>query len=299
MPINRKELKLQARLTMHNAVPSFWKISAVFLLLTFVLSSIVYAVMLPPLAEHYYIHGRLDLLFPYVLLLLLLYRRVMHFSFGQWALRASRDQPVSYRVLTKGFDIAGRVIIMNLLIFLRLFLGIFLLSLCVCGAMAVMIDPTHPTPLELFFVFICVAAAYAVIIYIFLRYAFAPYLLADHPGDGARAVVRRSAEMMRGHKWELFQLYLSFLGWYLIKFLLAILVTLPFMFHIAQIYGNMDLSTPIATAHVMTASMPIAVAVSLATLPLSMWLTPYVRLTVAGFYLSVLEPPVNPNPNRP
>ena len=32
----------------------------------------------------------------------------------------------------------------------------------------------------------------------------APYLLADYPDDGAGAAVRRSVEMMRGRKWELF-----------------------------------------------------------------------------------------------
>ena len=64
---------------------------------------------------------------------------------------------------------------------------------------------------------------------IMLRYAMAPYLLADYPDDGAGAAVRRSVEMMRGRKWELFKLYVSFLGWELLGVLLTLLAYLPFL----------------------------------------------------------------------
>ena len=53
---------------------------------------------------------------------------------------------------------------------------------------------------------------------IILTYAYAmvPYLVRDYPNIGAREALRISADMMRGHKWDLFVLHLSFIGWALL-----------------------------------------------------------------------------------
>lgn len=45
------------------------------------------------------------------------------------------------------------------------------------------------------------------------RYAMAPYLMAQYPDMGIREAVNRSKELMYGHKWRLFCLQLSFIGW--------------------------------------------------------------------------------------
>ena len=45
------------------------------------------------------------------------------------------------------------------------------------------------------------------------RYRMAIYLLVDDPGRGVMECIRLSKEMMKGHKWELFVLDLSFIGW--------------------------------------------------------------------------------------
>ena len=44
-------------------------------------------------------------------------------------------------------------------------------------------------------------------------YSQAFYVLAENPGIGAREALRRSQEMMKGHKMEMFVLNLSFMGW--------------------------------------------------------------------------------------
>lgn len=46
-----------------------------------------------------------------------------------------------------------------------------------------------------------------------LRYAMAPYILAENPGMTASEAITASKQMMDGHKGELFCLGLSFLGW--------------------------------------------------------------------------------------
>ena len=47
-------------------------------------------------------------------------------------------------------------------------------------------------------------------------YSMAYYVKADHPNYGWRECMDASIEMMRGHKWELFVLDLSFIGWYIV-----------------------------------------------------------------------------------
>lgn len=46
-----------------------------------------------------------------------------------------------------------------------------------------------------------------------LAYALAPFLLRDEPELSAREILTKSRMMMQGHKWELFILMLSFIGW--------------------------------------------------------------------------------------
>ena len=45
------------------------------------------------------------------------------------------------------------------------------------------------------------------------RYRQALYLLLDHPERSAWQCLRESSALMSGHKWELFVLDLSFIGW--------------------------------------------------------------------------------------
>jgi len=44
-------------------------------------------------------------------------------------------------------------------------------------------------------------------------YAMTPFILEDHPELTAKEAIRRSMELMDGHKGELFMLGLTFLGW--------------------------------------------------------------------------------------
>lgn len=48
------------------------------------------------------------------------------------------------------------------------------------------------------------------------RYAMAPFIMAEDPECTASEAIRRSKEMMNGHKFDLFCLHLSFIGWALL-----------------------------------------------------------------------------------
>lgn len=47
-------------------------------------------------------------------------------------------------------------------------------------------------------------------------YAMAPYIANDHPEMTAREAIAASKEMMKGHRWRLFCLEISFIGWALL-----------------------------------------------------------------------------------
>lgn len=44
-------------------------------------------------------------------------------------------------------------------------------------------------------------------------YAMTPFILAEHPQLTAQEAISASKDMMEGHKWELFVLRLTFIGW--------------------------------------------------------------------------------------
>ncbi|WP_281426824.1 DUF975 family protein [Paenibacillus solanacearum] len=48
-------------------------------------------------------------------------------------------------------------------------------------------------------------------------YAMTPFILIEDPQLTVNEAITRSREMMDGHKWELFCLYLSFIGWFLLS----------------------------------------------------------------------------------
>ncbi len=50
-----------------------------------------------------------------------------------------------------------------------------------------------------------------------LSYSMAQFILVDHPELSAMDAINESKRMMTGHKGELFVLYLSFLGWFILS----------------------------------------------------------------------------------
>jgi uncharacterized membrane protein len=47
-------------------------------------------------------------------------------------------------------------------------------------------------------------------------YALTPYILAENPNIKPTQAINLSCRMTKGHKWEMFVLGLSFIGWYLL-----------------------------------------------------------------------------------
>lgn len=75
-------------------------------------------------------------------------------------------------------------------------------------------------------------------------YALTSYILIDNPELSYNAAITKSRQMMNGHKWELFILDLSFIGWgilTMITFGLASIYTYPYMGTArANFYNNLQ-----------------------------------------------------------
>lgn len=62
-------------------------------------------------------------------------------------------------------------------------------------------------------------------------YRMVPYILADNPNIGAQEAIALSNEMTKGHKFDMFVLDLSFIGWYLLGALalgVGVLFVMPY-----------------------------------------------------------------------
>ena len=284
MKIDRRALKARAREAMGQTQPRFWAVALVYILLTtgvqIALSLLLSA--LPGGTSGIFLN-----------ILFFLYSTVILFGLRLWSLWAWRKLDPGMGALTQGFSIPGRVILMELFIFVRVFGWALLFIL----ALAIFALPLSAVLAASPILYLPYAGALYVLIWVFmLRYNMAPYLLADRPDDGPSLAIRRSVEMMRGRKWELFKLQLSFLGWEAINWVLSLAV---FFFLCAQAgLFQMSVGLDSLLLYQSVANGLVNVALSgLVTLPLSLWLLPYQEVAQAGFYEEIRQ--AGPAPGTP
>lgn len=284
MKIDRRALKARAREAMGQTQPRFWAVALVYILLTtgvqIALSLLLSA--LPGGTSGIFLN-----------ILFFLYSTVILFGLRLWSLWAWRKLDPGMGALTQGFSIPGRVILMELFIFVRVFgwALLFILALSIFALPLSAVLAASPI------LYLPYAGALYVLIWVFmLRYNMAPYLLADRPDDGPSLAIRRSVEMMRGRKWELFKLQLSFLGWEAINWVLSLAV---FFFLCAQAgLFQMPVGLDSLLLYQSVANGLVNVALSgLVTLPLSLWLLPYQEVAQAGFYEEIRQ--AGPAPGAP
>ena len=83
-------------------------------------------------------------------------------------------------------------------------------------------------------------------------YAMTPYILEDNPELSAWEASTRSREIMKGHKFDLFYLYLSFIGWAILSILtfwIGFIWLIPYM-QLAEVsfYNDITGGSPVADA---------------------------------------------------
>ena len=131
------------------------------------------------------------------------------------------------------------------------------------------------TILEAIFIFLWSCLFFIPGIVAAYRYRLSAYALLDDPDISPLEAIRRSKQMMMGRKMDLFITDLSFLGW----LILAGVV-------VSAVYQLALLFLPMTVADLVSLAANIAI---------SMFLSAYMSLTAAGFYLFALgnqAPPV-------
>lgn len=118
----------------------------------------------------------------------------LSWGFAVWFLRLIRNRDINYGRLFDGYKDFGRI-----------FLAGILVMICEAIGFALLIVPG---------------------IIVSLLFSQTCFILKDDPQISATDAMKRSMEMMKGHKMELFILWLSFIGWVILALLTCGLGTL-------------------------------------------------------------------------
>ena len=305
MEIDRKELKRRARADMGAAQPPFWAVLLAYLLLTTGVSDLLYLVPLPG-------GDAIPTTSIFLSVLISLYLCVMSFGLDLWSLWTTRHLDPGVNALFQGFSVVGRVIWLNISMALQITFRLFPAVIALVLFYFLLSPLLLAAPVAL--IFCTIPVMFALYYNIVLRYALAPYLLADHPDDGAGLAIRRSMELMRGWKWELFKLDFSFIGWLILLEVLrllascaalagsgffALLTQLPaadlprlipgYVVWLNDFSGTLgsfsDTQVQLFTLFSQVGEGTFASLLGdLFSLPLLLWLTPYRKVSRAAFY---------------
>ena len=264
MEIDRKQLKQQAKEAMLLSKPSFWVVTFVYLLMTTGLSTA---------AD--FSEGTLGLFLSFAITM---YSWVVGFSFRLWSLWTARRLDPGLGSLLEGFSVAGRVIMLEISILGRTFGWTLLLA--VPAGLLMVVSMTSMLGYILAIGLMSIAVSVVV-----LRYSLSYYVLADFPDAGSAYALRRSVQLMKGWTMELVKLHLSFAGWYILS------ITLSFAGMAAgalisggiTIAGLLDLANITQISAALNAGIPSLMG-TLFALPVALYLTPYIEVTLAQFY---------------
>ncbi len=215
MPFNRIALKMDARAKIKTAVPQPYFTTGIYLAVMIIIGALNNALnsRFDPAAPGVQgaagavVFSSSTLFYTMVFLILLaLVSNFISVGYSWFTLRISRRLPAVPANLLDAFNLSFKVLGLSVVVSVFTFLWLCL------------------------FIVPGLIAAY--------RYRLVFYILFDHPEYGILQCISESSNMMKGRKWELFVLDLSFIGWQLLSaFTMGILLiwTLPYIF---VTYGN-------------------------------------------------------------
>lgn len=283
---NRKAFKQEAKQLMRNATPHFMLVALVYYLLTAGLNYVV--TFLTDVGG--LLSGVLSM---FLSILVSLFAMVMAVGFSNFALRLSRGEAAGTGSLFEPFSYTGRSIGMSLLVALFTFLWTMLVAVVViilCVAIFMLLESV-PALAVILFLIVYIAMLVAIVM-ITLRYAMANFALAENPEGGAMNAIRRSIQMLRGHKGKLFIMQLSFIGWELLVGLIIVVVLgigllvggVAWLMDAVMAVGDDPMGAYNLTMQMMSRLSLWVVLAEVLAMPLSLWLITYQQTAFARFY---------------
>ena len=194
--LDRVQLKLEAKAITKNARVSAYLFTLLYLVIIMVLEGLDWLASGGMMAEYAYLYGDLEMmeLFQYlprlslppvaitfISIVISLVSAILGTGYILYTMNVRKGLETPYATLFDGFLFAGKVIL------LQIVMGIFVFLW------------------SMLFIIPGIVAGY--------RYRFALYNLCDNPSIGVMEALNMSKAQTRGHKWELFVLDLSFIGW--------------------------------------------------------------------------------------
>ena len=319
--MDRKALKQAAKDNLRRARPNPMWVTLVYLLLTAGISQVVELVTSNPAGTIAAIaqaaaegadvtrmaqiwmtsggQGSVVLLF--LTILVMLYGMVLSFGYHSYTLRRTDGEEAGFGTLLSGFTMVGRIILMNLVIacFTLAWTLLAVVPAAMLGGVVMVVmmillnGSTLALVLGVLFLYGAILAGAVLAAYLSMRYAFAPFLLADQPELSGLEAVRRSRILLRDRLGEMFTLHLSFFGWLILQ---PLLLTAAVGLAVAAVWTAG--AAPFFYSAAVLGGMIVG---TLAVLPFQMWFVPYYYGTMAGYYRTVVSAPVEafPEADRP
>lgn len=150
---------------------------------------------------------------------------VLTLGFNHTLLKTLRREEISYATVLARLPQFFKAVGLHLMILLRVFLWMLPgWGVSLIGAVALVFAPA----LGLLIMLAAMVMMIVLMIRAAYRYRLSTYILADLPETGINAAIRRSSEVMKGRKMELFSLEVSFVGWYLLVYVVQVMVLTMF-----------------------------------------------------------------------
>lgn len=232
MGFDRFAAKHAARESMRLNNPSPILVTLVYFALTTLLSAVISYLLYDPAADviwcaragyeaeeildYILMNHQQDLyLMAGVEILFSIYSVFMGFGYTSYALRMARNEQPGLSHLFDGFARPLRVLWASILMDLFALLWTLLIVVPVSLLLAL-------SGLDIYNS-VCIISAVSIItvLAVTYRYRLTYFFILDDPSCTARLAVRRSRQAMKGWKWSLFCLDLSFLGWMLLSAILG------------------------------------------------------------------------------
>ena len=240
MLINIPSLKQSARARMKSTRPSVYGTTVFYLVISTLVSSLTFIMSgASDLYEKAYTYISLNETLTYtdlanmvpvpsfisvmLIIALNIALTLVGIGYSLYCLNVSRQQHTSYKDIFNAFEHFGRAFLISIIQGIFIFLW------------------------SLLFVIPGIIASY--------RYSMSYYVMYDHPEMSAIECIRESKRLMAGNKMLLFTLDLSFIGWFLLEYIVEIITSELFMI-----------------------SLPLV----------SIFLSPYHGITTAAFYDALL-----------
>lgn len=213
-----------------------------------------------------------------------LWQGLMSVGFDGYCLSlAQRENPTVGRIFC-GFPLFGKVVLTSLLVWVFTTLWTMLWTVClvVVVLIAALLMEAIPVVAVLLIILGCIGYM-ILVVRVSLRYAMTNYILLDTGKYGLEAI-SESKQMMKGRKGKLFMLHLSFIGWYLLMYAVALVGSLIVGIVVAVGFAAGGASMG-AMAGAVGGAMFVFVLAYAAVWLIDIWLQPYMTGSVAKFYL--------------